>query len=67
MLPVVVVHGGAGLVPTGRSEGAQQGVCAAARAGYLLLQGGGSSVEAVVRLENNSMFNAGEPEGWRKK
>ncbi|CAG00375.1 unnamed protein product, partial [Tetraodon nigroviridis] len=63
MLPVVVVHGGAGSVPKERSAGARQGVCAAARAGYVVLQGGGSSmdavVEAVTQLENNSMFNAG--------
>lgn len=64
MLPVVVVHGGAGVIPKERSEGARQGVCAAARAGYAVLQGGGSSmdavVEAVTQLENNSLFNAGE-------
>lgn len=64
MLPVVVVHGGAGQIPKERSEGAKEGVCAAARAGYVVLQGGGSSmdavVEAVTQLENNSMFNAGD-------
>lgn len=40
-----------------------EGVCAAARAGYAVLQGGGSSVDAVVdavtQLENNPLFNAG--------
>lgn len=63
MLPVVVVHGGAGCIPKERSEGAKKGVCAAARAGYGVLRGGGSSmdavVEAVMQLENNSLFNAG--------
>lgn len=62
---MVVVHGGAGVIPAERSEGAKRGVCAAARAGYVLLQDGASSVdavvEAVVQLENNSMFNAGDP------
>lgn len=64
MLPVVVVHGGAGHIRKERLEGAKAGVCAAARAGYVVLQGGGSSmdavVEAVTQLENNSMFNAGD-------
>lgn len=68
MLPVVVVHGGAGFIPKEKSEGAMEGVCAAARAGYTVLQGGGSSmdavVEAVTQLENNSMFNAGD-KIWR--
>eukprot|EP00066_Takifugu_rubripes_P012195 XP_011601461.1 PREDICTED: isoaspartyl peptidase/L-asparaginase isoform X1 [Takifugu rubripes] len=63
MLPVVVVHGGAGHCPKERSESAKKGVCAAARAGYEVLRGGGSSmdavVEAVTQLENNSLFNAG--------
>lgn len=63
MFPVVVVHGGAGDVPKERSETSTSGVCSAARAGYLLLQAGGSSmdavVEAVTQMENNPAFNAG--------
>ncbi|KAM9803685.1 isoaspartyl peptidase/L-asparaginase [Neosynchiropus ocellatus] len=63
MLPVVVVHGGAGVVPKERSEMSMSGVCSAARAGYVVLQAGGSSmdavVEAVTHLENNPSFNAG--------
>ncbi|XP_072247602.1 isoaspartyl peptidase/L-asparaginase [Leuresthes tenuis] len=63
MLPVVVVHGGAGHIPKERSEKSTSGVCSAARSGYLVLQGGGSSmdavVEAVTQLENNPSFNAG--------
>ncbi|KAF7221474.1 isoaspartyl peptidase/L-asparaginase isoform X2 [Nothobranchius furzeri] len=63
MLPVVVVHGGAGHVPKERSEKATMGVSSAARSGYLVLQGGGSSMDAVVaavsQLENNPLFNAG--------
>lgn len=64
MLPVVVVHGGSGVVPNERVEGSALGVCSAARAGYTVLQGGGSSmdavVEAVILLENNPFFNAGK-------
>uniref|UniRef100_A0A8D3AZU4 Isoaspartyl peptidase/L-asparaginase n=1 Tax=Scophthalmus maximus TaxID=52904 RepID=A0A8D3AZU4_SCOMX len=63
MLPVVVVHGGAGHIPKERSETAASGVCSAARAGYAVLRGGGSSMDAVVeavsQLENNPSFNAG--------
>lgn len=63
MLPVVVVHGGAGHIPKERSEKSTSGVCSAARAGYTILQGGGSSMDAVVEavseLENNPSFNAG--------
>ncbi|XP_061766965.1 isoaspartyl peptidase/L-asparaginase isoform X2 [Nerophis ophidion] len=62
-LPVVVVHGGAGNIPNERSEKSRSGVCSAARAGYVILQKGGSSmdavVEAVTQLENNPVFNAG--------
>ncbi|KAM7385076.1 hypothetical protein PAMP_001174 [Pampus punctatissimus] len=63
MLPVVVVHGGAGHIPEERAETSTSGVCSAARAGYAVLRGGGSSmdavVEAVTQLENNPSFNAG--------
>ncbi|XP_061546675.1 isoaspartyl peptidase/L-asparaginase [Phycodurus eques] len=63
MLPVVVVQGGAGYVPSEKSKASRAGVCAAARSGYVVLQSGGSSmdavVEAVTKLENNPNFNAG--------
>ncbi|XP_054655346.1 isoaspartyl peptidase/L-asparaginase isoform X3 [Dunckerocampus dactyliophorus] len=63
MLPVVVVHGGAGSVPRERSDKASSGVCSAAQVGYVILQRGGSSmdavVEAVTQMENNPVFNAG--------
>ena len=63
MLPVVVVHGGAGQIPKERLEKSTSGVCSAARAGYAILRGGGSSMDAVVeavsQLENNPSFNAG--------
>ena len=63
MLPVLVVHGGAGHIPEERAERSTAGVCSAARAGYAVFQRGGSSmdavVEAVTQLENNPSFNAG--------
>ncbi|XP_029031631.1 isoaspartyl peptidase/L-asparaginase isoform X2 [Betta splendens] len=63
MLPVVVVHGGAGFVPRQRSELSVSGVCSAAGSAYGILKGGGSSMDAVVNavtlLENNPAFNAG--------
>ncbi|XP_030012684.1 isoaspartyl peptidase/L-asparaginase [Sphaeramia orbicularis] len=63
MLPVVVVHGGAGHIPKERAERSTSGVCSAARAGYAILRGGGSSMDAVVEavalMEDNPAFNAG--------
>lgn len=63
MFPVVVVHGGAGVIPKERAKMHTSGVCLAVRAGYTVLQGGGSSmdavVEAVTQLENDPSFNAG--------
>lgn len=63
MLPLLVVHGGAGHIPSERAQGSVRGVCAAVRAGYSLLTAGGSSVDAVVEavanMENNPHFNAG--------
>ncbi|XP_052006564.1 isoaspartyl peptidase/L-asparaginase [Xyrauchen texanus] len=63
MLPVVVVHGGAGTVPRERTEQSCAGVKEAARAGYDILQKGGSAIdavtEAVTLMENNPTYNAG--------
>ncbi|XP_024153106.1 isoaspartyl peptidase/L-asparaginase isoform X2 [Oryzias melastigma] len=63
MMPVVVVHGGAVQVPEERAEITISGVCSAARSGYLVLEEGGSSldavVEAVVQMENSPYFSAG--------
>lgn len=63
MLPVVVVHGGAGHIPKERTELSTIGVKEAARTGYAFLQKGGSAmdavVEAVTSMENNPRFNAG--------
>ncbi|KAK7901643.1 hypothetical protein WMY93_018412, partial [Mugilogobius chulae] len=63
MRPVVVVHGGAGHIPSERAHGSTSGVCAAVKAGYSLLTAGGSSLDAVVEavsnMEDNPHFNAG--------
>ncbi|XP_064412610.1 isoaspartyl peptidase/L-asparaginase isoform X2 [Latimeria chalumnae] len=63
MKPVIVVHGGAGHISDDRVNGCLLGVQQAARKGYLILQQGGSAVDAVeeaaVALEDYPMFNAG--------
>ncbi|TRY95764.1 hypothetical protein DNTS_026443 [Danionella cerebrum] len=63
MLPVVVVHGGAGHIPKDRAEASTIGVKEAASTGYALLQRGGSAMDAVVEavalMETNPRFNAG--------
>ncbi|KAI5616253.1 isoaspartyl peptidase/L-asparaginase [Silurus asotus] len=63
MLPVVVVHGGAGQIPNERAEASCAGVREAARKGYEILMSGGSAmdavVEAVAMMENNPSYNAG--------
>uniref|UniRef100_A0A8C6SDR6 Isoaspartyl peptidase/L-asparaginase n=1 Tax=Neogobius melanostomus TaxID=47308 RepID=A0A8C6SDR6_9GOBI len=63
MLPLLVVHGGAGHIPSDRVQDSVLGVCAAVRAGYSFLTAGGSSVDAVVEavanMEDNPRFNAG--------
>lgn len=64
MLPVVVVHGGAGHIPKERVEHSTIGVKEAVRTGYAILQKGGSAMDAVVEavtlMENNPRFNAGQ-------
>jgi L-asparaginase / beta-aspartyl-peptidase len=59
----IIVHGGAGTIAPERSDSAQVGCRAAALAGYVILQAGGSALEAVeaaVRsLEDNPEYNAG--------
>ncbi|XP_066535602.1 isoaspartyl peptidase/L-asparaginase [Hoplias malabaricus] len=63
MLPVVVVHGGAGHIPKDRAQLSCAGVRDAARAGYTVFKSGGSAMDAVVEavtvLENNPAYNAG--------
>lgn len=62
---VVVVHGGgASNISKDRRERVCQGVVRAATTGYCILKNGGSAVDAVegavVVLENDPEFNAGE-------
>lgn len=63
MLPVVLVHGGAGDIPASRKPGKINGCKAAAIAGYKILENGGSvvdAVEAAVKvMEDDPAFNAG--------
>lgn len=64
MLPVLVVHGGAGHIPKKRVQLSCAGVRAAVRGGYSKLQGQGSAMDAVVEavtlLENDHHYNAGK-------
>ena len=63
--PAIVVHGGAGRVPTdqARIERMREGAAAAIEAGHAVLEGGGSALDAVeaavVVLEDDPVFNAG--------
>jgi isoaspartyl peptidase/L-asparaginase-like protein (Ntn-hydrolase superfamily) len=61
--PVVLVHGGAGNIPTNRVEPKLVGVRRAARIGYNLLTNGGSVIDAVQSavqcMEDDEAFNAG--------
>ena len=64
----LAIHGGAGTLPrtemsAERELKYQSGLAAALEAGYAVLQGGGTSLDAVMRavmtLEDNPLFNAG--------
>ena len=63
--PAIVVHGGAGRVPTdqARIERMREGAASAIEAGHAVLAGGGSALDAVeaavVVLEDDPVFNAG--------
>lgn len=61
--PVVIVHGGTGLVSEKLWAGRMEHVRAAARRGYEVLKAGGSAVDAaeagVVLMEDCPLFNAG--------
>jgi beta-aspartyl-peptidase (threonine type) len=63
VVPVVVVHGGAGDVPLERRPAHVAGCRTAAAAGLEILVGGGSSLEACVRaveiMEDDAQYNAG--------
>ncbi len=62
-MPSIIVHGGAGLVDPARVPRCREGCARAAEAGWRVLDGGGSAldaVEAAVRvLEEDPEFNAG--------
>ena len=59
----IIVHGGAGPIKDDSLPARLDGCQAAARAGWKILQQGGSALDAaeasVVVLEDNSLFNAG--------
>lgn len=61
--PILIVHGGAGTIPSERHAAAIEGCRRAAQAGWSVLAAGGSAldaVEAAVRiLEDDPTFNAG--------
>ena len=63
--PAIVVHGGAGRIPTDpdRLERMRSGAAAGVEAGYAVLAAGGSALDAVeaavVVLEDDPEFNAG--------
>ena len=61
--PVLVVHGGAWAIPDDMLDAHIRGVRAAVAAGWRVLQGGGSALdaveEAVVVMEDDETFDAG--------
>src|SRR6266540_1913109 len=63
MEPVLVVHGGAGDIPDDAVAAHVDGVRAALEAGWTVLRGGGSAIEAVessvVVMEDDETFDAG--------
>ena len=62
-MPVLVAHGGAGRWPEERLGKALEGLREALMAGFSVLEGGGSALdaveEAVANMEDNPLFNAG--------
>ncbi len=63
MEPAIIVHGGAGDIPSELHNASQQGVRRAAEAGWALLNNGGSALDAVeaaiVIMEDDEAFDAG--------
>jgi beta-aspartyl-peptidase (threonine type) len=59
----LIVHGGAGNIPLERHAAARAGCQAAVEAGWRVLLGGGSALDAtqaaIMALEDNPSFNAG--------
>lgn len=62
--PVIVVHGGAGIISNASAEGMLRGVSIAATIGYEILRQTDNAMEAVEEaikyMELNENFNAGE-------
>jgi beta-aspartyl-peptidase (threonine type) len=72
-MPAIVVHGGAGREDAGERAARRTGMRRAADAGWTVLAGGGSALDAVVAatvvLEDDPLFNAGTgsvlgADGW---
>jgi beta-aspartyl-peptidase (threonine type) len=63
MRPALIVHGGAGVVGPNDARACAAGCAAATRAGWQILDRGGTALDAVtaavVVLEDDSAFNAG--------
>ncbi|MBL8898396.1 MAG: isoaspartyl peptidase/L-asparaginase [Planctomycetes bacterium] len=61
--PALIVHGGAWSIPADELDAHREGCRRAARAGFAVLERGGSALEAVVEavalLEDDPTFNAG--------
>jgi beta-aspartyl-peptidase (threonine type) len=61
--PVILVHGGAWAIPDDMVEAHLRGVEAAANLGWQILEGGGSSLDAieaaVIAMEEDETFDAG--------
>ena len=62
--PIIIVHGGAWTIPEVLVHACNEGTKAATRAGYKVLSGGGTAldaVEAAVRvLEDDPAYDAGK-------
>ncbi|MBK9385320.1 MAG: isoaspartyl peptidase/L-asparaginase [Planctomycetes bacterium] len=62
-IPALIVHGGAWSIPSDELDAHREGCRRAARAGFAVLEGGGSALDAVVEavalLEDDPTFNAG--------
>lgn len=63
VLPVILVHGGAGGIPDSAVPDKIQGVRAAVQKGFEILSNGGTSLDAVQAavevMESDPVFNAG--------
>lgn len=75
MKPIIVVHGGAGVIakdiPPEKADRYKSGLQASLDKGFTILQNRGTALdavaEAVVELESNSIFNAGRGAVYTEK